>query len=77
MICLYRGLLGVGDGAVGPGAVGSNGGHQGDGRGPGPSPSSRARHGDQFDVLYVYSDCISQVQFEFSCQNVFVYIEVA
>ena len=40
----------VGDGAVGPGAVGPIGSHQGDGRGPGPSPSSWPCHGDQFDV---------------------------
>ena len=38
----------------GPGAVGANGGRQGGGRGPGPCPKSRAGHGDQFDVLYVY-----------------------
>ena len=38
------------DVADGPGAVGANGGHQGDGKGPGPSPLNRACHGDQFDV---------------------------
>ena len=40
----------VGDGALGHGAVGPNGGHQGVGRGPCPSASSCAFHGDQFDV---------------------------
>ena len=35
---LFRRLPAVGDVADGPGAVGPNGGHKGDGRGPGPSP---------------------------------------
>ena len=50
MICLFRGLFGVGDGADGPGAVGANGGGQGGGNGPRPSPLSRPCYEDQLDV---------------------------